>query len=104
MKLTNHGDDDITIDRIWLLWPTLNGKLKKIKLDKKTIHDQRLAPPEATVEDGWKGGDKDREIEEGKTKELKLELEQSPQPGGTVSDASKSLIEPSVLGAEALPR
>ena len=57
-ELTNTGGDTVTIERITLTWPSANGELKKVKLDKKTIFDQRRAPTVTTIDSDWKATSK----------------------------------------------
>jgi len=82
-KLTNNGDDTITISSITVWWPGSSGQLKKVKLGGETIYDQALCSTSlvfpsscwATINSGWEGKDKDRQIGKGKTRELKFEFE-----------------------------
>ncbi|MCP4662222.1 MAG: hypothetical protein GY856_43015 [bacterium] len=61
--------------------------MKKVKLGKKTIYDDQLPPPTTTIDSGWKGGSKDREIKSDKAEELKFEFVDDAVPGSFVSDA-----------------
>jgi len=82
-KLTNNGDDTITISSITVWWPGSSGQLKKVKLGGETIYDQALCSTSlgfpsscwATINSGWEGKNKDRQIKEGKTRELQFEFQ-----------------------------
>ncbi len=85
-QLTNAGLDTVTIESIHLVWPEENGDLEKLKLDSKEIHDAPQVPPEATIEGGWNGQLKDRQIETDRTRTLTLEFAGDARPGNAVCD------------------
>jgi len=75
-SLTNNGGSPATINSIFLSWPETNRKLKKVKLGKDTIFDQKRDPTSTTIDSDWKGGADKRTIEPGETKVLRFEFEQ----------------------------
>ena len=85
-QLTNVGLETVTIESISLVWPQENGNLKKVKLDSKKIFEQERTPPATTIDSGWSGQAKDREIESDKTRKLKLEFVEDAKPGNEICD------------------
>jgi hypothetical protein len=72
-KITNNGEDAITISKVTVVWP--EGPLAKVKLGEKTIYAGALSAPSAQIATGWTGKDRDRRIAAGKTAELRLEFD-----------------------------
>ncbi len=72
-QLTNYGDERITIDSVTFFWPVDNGPLTGVTLGKK-IYEGALNPSWATLDTGWAGADKSRQINQGQTKELQFEF------------------------------
>lgn len=80
-KISNDGEQTITISKILAFWPAGGPQLEKVKLAGKTIYGNPSAAPMATIVAGWSGDEKDRQIGAGKQRDLWLEF------GGDISAA-----------------
>ena len=85
--LTNNGAATARLDRIQIIWPGNAKGLKKIKFGSDIF--QRLIPtPTATIDSGWRGSERDRELAGQDSEVLKFEFENT-----AVSDPGKYTIE-----------
>jgi hypothetical protein len=75
VDLNNLGTDQV-ITQITVTWPESNGKLKKVKLGKKTIVNRLIAPTSATITQ-FDGNTSDRTLDGGRTERLRFEFERT---------------------------
>lgn len=73
-KISNDGEQTLTISKILVFWPAGGPQLTKVKLAGKTIYDTPAAAPMAAIAAGWSGGVQDRQIGAGKQRDLWLEF------------------------------
>lgn len=84
-KITNTGNQVLTVSGIDLSWPVENANLKEIKLSGAKIVDFQVSPPTASLSAGDFQGNLDkRQIDPGKTEDLEIKFTQhyheSPPP------------------------
>jgi len=79
----NTGTETLTLNSIVLAWPFAGDKLKKVKLGGKTIYDIKLSPPAATISSGWKGSERDRQIDPADSEELEFEFDKDANSAQT---------------------
>ena len=73
--VTNTGTSTVTIGAISIAWPTVNGALKKIRLDGDDIWKVEAEPPYAQVIDGWHDDVRRRQLAPGQSAELLFEFD-----------------------------
>jgi len=78
-KISNDGEQALTINKVLAFWPAGGPQLEKVKLDGKTIYETPVAAPMAQIAAGWSGDAQDRQIGAGKDRQLRLEF------GGDIS-------------------
>ena len=80
-QVTNTLSVPLNLDLLDLAWPAGNGQLLSVKLGGKLVYEGSTTSP-AVIDSGWLGAPTDREIDAGKTEELKLafELEAGTNP------------------------
>ena len=71
-RIANEGEATITLNSLFVYWPSGNGALEKVKLGGKTLWSGSQAAP--AVELSLSGDVNDREIRAGKSGELTLEF------------------------------
>jgi hypothetical protein len=74
-KLSNDGDELVTVERIDVAWPAQFGNLKKIKLDGDIFKNDERPPPSVVLTAADFEADRSRrQLERGETKDLVVEF------------------------------
>ena len=73
-KLTNTGSVDLTVSAIEITWPSAQGYLKKIKLDRDEIWSGVDQPTAASIDSGWHENASRRVLRNGDSRELKFQF------------------------------
>jgi hypothetical protein len=73
--LTNNGDVDIEIERIFIEWNNSNGNLTEIKRDGDVIHKGEFIPISAVIDSDWEGDASKRTIKSGDTDTIKFKFD-----------------------------
>ena len=78
--ITNNGDIDIEIERIFIEWNNSNGSLTEIKRDGDVIHKGDFTPISAVIDSGWEGDASKRTIKSGDTDTIKFKFDNDVAP------------------------
>jgi hypothetical protein len=70
--LSNTGAADLTVSRIELSWPSMQGNLRRLYLGGATIWRGNAAPGSADIASGWSGSVGDRVLAAGRNADLTL--------------------------------
>jgi serine/threonine-protein kinase len=76
-QLANGGSEGVTLSKLVLDWPSVNGTLKKVRLGGSLIWNQGDDAPETDIQSGWKGN---RSLPAGAAKTLSFEFGAGAEP------------------------
>lgn len=75
--ITNYGSQTILLTGTYINWPTENKELKKVKLDRRVIWDQKDKEPPTYIFLSWKGKESQREIKAGESLVILFEFDKN---------------------------
>ena len=75
--ITNYSSQTILLTGTYINWPSANAQLKKVKLDRRTIWDQKDDTPPTYIFLSWKGRESMREIRAGDSEVILFEFDKN---------------------------
>lgn len=76
-SITNSGTSAVTIGALSISWPSVNGVLKKVRLDGTDIWTQGAEAPHVQIVNGWHDDAHRRQLLPGETAQLKFEVDEN---------------------------